>query len=189
LHDLLRDLIDAELGSRSIEAHQALLKAYRNMWKGTGWHTASDDGYLYDHLGYHLHAAHTFDELKALFANQHWLHQRVPQRDYTYDGYLSDLMLTWKYAHSEAKQQIEETQELTAFTDCIRYLLIRTGINGIAGNYVPDLVARAVEVGLWPLDRALSVVAKIPDMSKRAKMCIALLKVAGLSREHQREAQ
>jgi NB-ARC domain/TIR domain/APAF-1 helical domain len=189
LHDLLCGLIDAELGNRGIQAHQALLTAYRSRCQGTGWHTAGDDGYLYDHLAYHLHAAGALDELKGLFANQHWLHKRVPQRDYTYDGYLSDLMLTWKCAHSEARRQIEAAQELTAFTDCIRYLLIRTSINGIAGNYVPEFIARAVETGLWTADRALSVVAKIPDEAKRAEMCIALLKVAGLSGEQQREVQ
>jgi hypothetical protein len=189
LHDLLRDLIDAELGDRGIQAHQALLTAYRSRCKGIGWQTASDDGYLYDHLAYHLHAAGALDELKGLFANQHWLHQRVPQRDSTYDGYLSDLMLAWKCAHSKARRQIEAAQERTAFADCIRYLLIRTSINGIAGNYVPELMARAVETGLWTPSRALSVVAKIPDEAKRAEMCIALLKVAGLSREQQREVQ
>jgi hypothetical protein len=43
--------------------------------QGGSWHTAPDDGYLYDYLVYHLDALAQHDpgaeaELHALFANQ-----------------------------------------------------------------------------------------------------------------------
>ncbi len=189
LHDLLRDFIAEKLKEGHNEAHQALLNAYRTKWRGIGWHTADNDGYLYDHLAYHLNAVVAIDELKGLFANQQWLQMRVPQRDYTYDGYLSDLALAWKCADSEARQQIQTNQEPFAFSDCLRYLLIHASINSIAGNYIPELVAQALKIGLWSSHRALSLAAKIPDESERAEMYVAILKTATLNEEEQSDAQ
>src|SRR6266496_5620503 len=189
LHDLLRDFIAEKLKEGHNEAHQALLNAYRTKWRGIGWHTADNDGYLYDHLAYHLNAVVAIDELKGLFANQQWLQMRVPQRDYTYDGYLSDLALAWKCADSEARQQIQTNQEPFAFSDCLGYLLIHASINSIAGNYIPELVAQALKIGLWSSHRALSLAAKIPDESERAEMYVAILKTATLNEEEQSDAQ
>jgi hypothetical protein len=42
------------------------LERYRKTQTGTGWHTAPDDGYLYDHLAYHLKEAGLADELATL---------------------------------------------------------------------------------------------------------------------------
>src|SRR5438874_4360269 len=61
-------LFRSELDDRHVETHRALLNTYRTTWRGTGWHTADDDGYLYDHLAYHLRAIGAIDELKGLFA-------------------------------------------------------------------------------------------------------------------------
>jgi CHAT domain/NB-ARC domain len=188
LHDLLRDLISVELGDERITTNQALLNIYRTKLRDESWHTANDDGYLYDHLAFHLQAVHAIDELKGLFVDQRWLHVRVPQRDYTYDGYLADLSLASEYAYAEVSRQIDANQEPGAFADCVRYLLIRTSINGIAENYIPELIARAVEVGLWTPRRALSVAARVPSRTKQAWMSLVLLRTGSLSREQQEEA-
>ncbi len=186
LHNLLHDLIRMELGESSIATHQTLLATYRATQEGIGWHTAPNDGYLYDHLVYHLQAANAEGELKELFTSQNWMHVRVPQCHHTYDGYLEDLSLAWKSADAKTRKQIKENKEPIAFADCMRYLMIRTSINGVAGNYIPELVARAVEVGLWSLDRALSVAAKISNTWKQAYMYIVLLQRGNL-RESQQE--
>jgi hypothetical protein len=189
IHDLLRDLIRAELKDGRVAAHQAILGSYRASYHVKGWHTVADDGYLYDHLAYHLHAAGALDELKGLFINQNWLDVRVPQRDYTYDGYLEDLSLAWECVETETRKQIEANQEPTGFAECLRYALIRTSINSTAENYVPELVARAVEVGAWTARRAMSVVGKVPDATKRAKMYTAILGTGKLNKEQKEEAQ
>ncbi len=69
LHDLLRDLIGVELKDKRLETHQALLGSYRSLCGGAGWQTVEDDGYVYDHLAYHFHAAGAIDELKGLLVN------------------------------------------------------------------------------------------------------------------------
>lgn len=189
IHDLLRDLIRAELKDGRVAAHRALLRSYRAFYHAKGWHTVADDGYLYNHLAYHLHAAGAVEELKELFIDQNWLDVRVPQRDDTYDGYLEDLSLAWECVKTETREQIKANQEPTSFIECLRYALIRTSINSIAENYVPELVARAVEVGAWTPHRAMSIVGKVPDVTKQAKMYTAVLGTAKLSREQQEEAQ
>jgi hypothetical protein len=183
LHDLLRDLLYEELGEQRVTAHNAILEAYRATCKDNGWHTAPDDGYLYDHLAYHLDAVGAAGELKGLFADQHWLHARVPQRGYHYDGYLADLHMVWNHADAEARRQIYAGQESVAIADCVRYALLCTSVNSIAANYTPALVAQAVKKGVWSLERAISVAAKIPSAVRRFRMYQAILGIDGLSAE------
>jgi len=189
-HDLMRELIAAELGEDGQRiAHTALLEAYRQTSKGQDWYTTPDDGYLYDHLGYHLAGAQQQDELHELFKDQHWMHSRVPQRKYEYDGYLEDLTAAWNIAYDEARRQITSDERPSALATCVRYALIRTSVNSIASNYEPVLVARAVELGLWNTSRALSIVAKAPDDEQRARLCVALLATGRLDQNLQELAK
>jgi hypothetical protein len=182
LHDLLREFMEIELGADREQIHQHLLDAYRATQSGTSWHTAPDDGYLYDHLAYHLKATKNYPELKVLFDNHDWLHVRLPQSNYSYDGYIGDVMTAWEdFAHPAALQQIEAGESPAAIADCLRYALIRTSINSIAANYPPELVARAVETGLWKPSRALSVAARVPDWADEVKMRLAILGTGILS--------
>jgi hypothetical protein len=180
IHDLLRDFMAIELRDHRI-AHRALLDAYRATCKGNGWHTAPDDGYLYDHLAYHLDAVGAAGELKALFANQSWLHARVSRSGYHYDGYLGDLLRAWEYPKKEVEAQIKRGDAPGALAECVRYALIYTSSNSIAGNYEPALVAQAVTNGVWSPERAISVAAKIPDAVQRAEMYRAMLGTNRLS--------
>jgi NB-ARC domain/TIR domain/APAF-1 helical domain len=190
LHDLMRDLIRTELGEGGrLSAHQALLGAYRATCTGDGWHTAPDDGYLYAHLAYHLETAGYEEELKKLFANQRWMEVRVQQCDYTYDGYLADLTLALDHTTEDARKQINANQEPSKFVDCVRYTLIRTSINSLASNYIPELVAQAVAEGLWTPERALSVAAKMLDPIRRIETYVALLKTGCLNAHQMTQAQ
>lgn len=176
LHDLLRDLIASELHSESRHyVHICLLRAYRATCSDAGWHTAPDDGYLYDHLVYLLENTQQWDELHALFKNQNWMQVRVPQSNYDYDSYLADLMIAWQDAHKRTQAQIAAHETPTALADCLRYALIRTSVNSLAANHAPELVAHAVETGLWEPQRAMSLASKVPDPEQRAEFYVALL--------------
>jgi hypothetical protein len=109
--------------------HAAILNKYRSTQIGKGWHTAPDDGYLYDHLVYHLKEAGFIDELKLLFANPNWMRARVSQNAYTYDGYISDLQVAWEVVYKEYLEQEEKGEIPTAFITCFRLSLIRASIN------------------------------------------------------------
>ena len=169
-----------------IAAHRALLDAYRQTRQGDGWHTAPDDGYLYDHLTYHLDQLADQEptaeaELHALFDSHAWLHKRVQQSRYVYDGYLTDLSVAWQHSHTAAHQQFDAGQEPSILAECVRYALIRTSANSLAGNYVPELVARAVETKMWPIERAMSLTRLIPDPQRIAPLISALLGVKNLT--------
>ena len=178
LHDLLRGLIVSELNDASRHhAHTSLLQAYRATCTGPDWHTAPDDGYLYDHLVFHLENTKQQDELHALFKDQNWMAVRVPQRDYDYDGYLVDLMIAWQDVHKRALTQITAHEMPTALAKCVRYALIRTSVNSLAANYEPILVARAVKSGLWVPRRAMSLVTKVLDLVGDEKSRIRCLEM------------
>ncbi|NUM78343.1 hypothetical protein HUU40_28610, partial [candidate division KSB1 bacterium] len=178
LHDLLRDFIASKLNAESRrDTHLRLLQAYRLTCRGMGWHTAPDDGYLYSHLAYHLKHAQQWDDVHTLFKDQNWMHTRVPQCNYDYDGYLSDLMIAWENAHKRTQEQIAADKMPTALAACVRYALIRTSVNSLAANYPPELVARAVAIGLWPPQRALSLAVKVLDPRQRARFFVALLTI------------
>lgn len=181
LHDLLRDFIKAELGDeKNVRAHRVLLDAYRATRTEKNWASVADDGYLYEHLVYHLQQIadtdqDAVDEMKMLFADQRWLHARVASDNYEYDGYITDLMSVWHRTHISVHQQIRHNQLSLAFADCVRYALIRTSINSLAANYAPQLIVHALEMELWAPSRALSTVSKILDAQKRSRFIAAIL--------------
>jgi len=176
-HDVLHAYLGTQLTDDARrQAHAALLRADNP--NGVAWHTLPDDGYLYDHLAYHLHGAGRDAELQALFATPEWMHKRFEQSGYTYSGCLSDLLLAWEHlAHPRALEQVQAGEDPAALADCARYALIHTSINSLAGNYDPSLVARAVQTGLWTPARALGVARLVPDADDRAAMYVALAKV------------
>ncbi|OLT61042.1 NB-ARC domain-containing protein [Moorena bouillonii] len=67
LHDLLHDLalrlVQSELGLSITEAHQQLLERYQTKTEKGLWHTLPDDGYIYNHLIWHLEKAKKINEI------------------------------------------------------------------------------------------------------------------------------
>lgn len=188
-HDVMRSYLEELLGKDAHRAaHNALLAAYNP--KGQPWHTIDDRGYLYSFLAYHLHEAGREDELQALFADQNWMHARVVRDGYTYTGYLQDLNVAWEQvAYRTALKQINAGNEPTTLADCVRYSLIHTSINSLAGNFVPELVARAVEAGEWSADRALAIARQIADKQKRRQLYLLLLQTHRLTSPEEQIAQ
>jgi hypothetical protein len=169
LHDLLYDFASRMAGDLK-PLHQTLLDAYRKQCPD-GWHAGTNDGYFFDHLARHLAATDNYPELKSLFSDQQWMNARVPNSGYVYHGYISDLELTWEMADKKA------VEDETYFADCVRFGLIRTSINSLAANYVPELVVAAVECGLWTLERAIEVTDSIPDKYEVWRLLIMLLQM------------
>ncbi|MFN8470138.1 MAG: NB-ARC domain-containing protein [Caldilineaceae bacterium] len=182
LHDLVRDFVVRELGGEgSAAAHAAILRAYRAAAPaGKRW--PDDDGYLYDHLAYHLEKLARTDgaylaELVGLFGDQEWMRLRFEQSGYTYDGYLADLDRCWQLRHEDLLAAIREGGDVgPAWADSMRFALIRSSIVSLAATYVPALILQAVRKGLWSVERAYSVSRHVPDPWSRSGM---LLQVAG----------
>jgi APAF-1 helical domain len=131
LHDLLHDFLEAELGPDGQRAgHRALVSSYRSLCRDGEWHNIEGDGYLYDHLVYHLNGGGEVDEIKRLVTNPGWMANRVRKAAYQYEGYLSDLDIAWRNAF----ERVEEEDGCLA--ECAVYSLIRRSIHSIAANYV-----------------------------------------------------
>jgi hypothetical protein len=184
LHDLLLTYLRRE-ASDLVGRHQRLLANYNP--SGAGWHTVADDGYLYSHLVYHLEAVEDFPSIRTLFADQAWMQARVPASDYLYDGYLRDLDAFWRDAETRTLAESRAGQPIVAFADALRCALIHTSVNSLASNYPPPLVRRAVELGLWSVERALSIVRRIPGKKRRVDMWAELLGTGLLSESQQTE--
>jgi hypothetical protein len=188
-HDALREYLAGKLGNvAGIASHNALLEAYAE--SSNAWHTlAQDDPYLRDQLVYHLIGAGREADVHALFDNTDWRHVRFEGSGYTYTGYIDDLMQGWALAQAETERQINADNEPAAFAQCLRYALIRTSINSLAASYPPELVARAVELGVWSVERALSVAANVPDFQHRLGLYILLISSQALNQETENRVQ
>jgi hypothetical protein len=189
LHDLLHDFLSKQFVDRRLEAHAKLLDSYRLQPQPSQWHAVADDGYLYDHLVYHLDVLSADEELHRLFSNDRWLHARFSQRGYAYDGYLADLGRVQILSKTEASSQIQADEPPAALADCARWALIQASIVSVAGNFAFDLVARAVETGLWTPERGMSVAATIGHTDRRARMYVSLLRTGSLTASQEQECQ
>lgn len=178
LHDLMRQYLRETLSEEDHRAlHQRLLQAYAATRLGAGWHTAPDDGYLYAHLVYHLEKAGHWDQVTALFQDDAWLQVRVAQDGYQYTGYLADWQRLWTHAYQGCRSQIEAGQPLTGLVDCLHLALVRTSINSLSGNYIPAILAHAVELNLpgWTPQRIFSLAERSPDPEQRVALLRGLL--------------
>jgi hypothetical protein len=146
------------------------------------------DAYSLDNLATHLYNGRQHDRLQALISLA-WMAARFEGSSYAYDGFIDDVMLAWQTAHKEAQRQIAAGGVPAALADCVRYALIRTSINSLSASYHPALVARALETGLWPPERALSVAGRVPDPKERVDMFAALLATGQLNEKQSAQAQ
>jgi hypothetical protein len=174
MHLQLRKVLLSQFGESERNGYRQTILQWAQRYRVRGW-PAETPVYLLRHYAAHLADAEDRAGLAALFANQQWLHVRVLAANYEYDGYLADLMLTWERTHRLVQKQPEDGQWALAFAECVRYALIRTSINSLAAEYEPSLVVRAVETGLWPPGRALSVASQVPDTAKRSSFMAAIL--------------
>ena len=147
-----------------------------------------DSGYGLDSLAAHLHLGGQGNRLKALIS-QEWMAARFKGSNYTYDGFIDDLMLAWRQAYEEGLAQIEAGKVPASMADCTRYALLRASVNSLIANYEPALVARAVETGLWPTEQALSVARRGLLPRYRVDMFAALLATGTLNDEQSTQAQ
>jgi WD40 repeat protein len=80
VHDVQRDFLLARVGD-IVALHQRWVTAFRPA--GTeGWHTVEDDGYLLDHLEYHLRLAGLEPEWRELLLAFEWLHRKATSRGF-----------------------------------------------------------------------------------------------------------
>lgn len=175
MHALLHSYCAEYLGNKSPDYHKVLLEAFNPDNKP--WHTLEYDEYLYEYLVYHLIFSQRDEAMLQLFRDEQWMGARYTQDGFTYVGYIADLILAWKHLAT----QVIEHDSVQTMADCIRLAMLRTSINTLSSNYIPEVVAQAVRLGIWTAEQGLQIASNIPDPIQRANLFTLLVKTGCLS--------
>ncbi|WP_293047469.1 NB-ARC domain-containing protein, partial [Moorena sp. SIO1F2] len=166
LHYLARNLLQPELGLSITEAHQQLLERYQTKTEKGLWHTLPDDGYIYNHLTWHLEKAQKIDQIHQL------LKEETPEGDNGWysqcdrqgktANFIKDVSRAWAIAAANFTENPTESISLQC-----RYALITTSLNSLAGKIFPELMAALVENKIWTPAQALAYVRQIKDYKRQ----------------------
>ncbi|NEO69075.1 NB-ARC domain-containing protein [Moorena sp. SIO3H5] len=168
LHDLARSLVQAELGLSITEAHQQLLERYQTKTEKGLWHTLPDDGYIYNHLIWHLEKAKKINDIHQLLTEEtpagdngwYWQCERQGKTA----NFIKDVSRAWAIAAANFTENPTESISLQC-----RYALITTSLNSLAGNIGPKLMAALLENNIWTPAQALAYVRQNKDSSSQVR--------------------
>ncbi len=173
IHDLLHDEAQLRLAEQVslTEAHAALLARCRARAYDGLWHTLLDDGYIHDHLVWHMEQAgwenriHAMLQVETAAGRNAWYEAREHLGQT--GGYLSDVSRAWRLA--EDRVVGAGGVGLTC-----RYALVMTSLISLAGNIAPELLAVLVGEGILTSSQGLAYAGQIPDPERRAWALVGL---------------
>jgi hypothetical protein len=180
------------LGLSITEAHQQLLNRYQKQTKrsplaplekggkevevplskgdlgGSNWHTLEDDGYIYNHLLWHLEKAQQIAEIHLLLREETaaghngWYSQC--EKEGKTAVFIKDVARAWQLAEEHFSENKSESMGLQ-----VRYALITTSLNSLAGNIPAELMAALIQHEIWTPAQGLAYVRQNQDDSKQAE--------------------
>jgi hypothetical protein len=180
VHDLARSLLTGPaetgttgelpgLGLALPQAHASLLARYRARTKGGSWHTVSPDGYIHDHLTWHLLQAGDAAGIHALLAEE-----TPTGRNGWYEAN-DRLGQVTVFMEDVRKASWLETAPLRSFEVAVRtgrqcrYALIAASLNSISEHIPPALISALIEGGVWSATQGLAHARAIPENQRRAE--------------------
>jgi hypothetical protein len=173
LHDLIREFVMSATSEAALPSiHRRLVEGYKRRC-GSVWDALQDDGYVYDHLAYHMAEGHQRDELRDLLTRA-WL-EAQERRTGTSSPFASDL---------EVAISTLSAAEDGEFQDLFRWCYARTIIGSQATTVPPELFGTLVHLGRS--DQARGVARLITDASRRASAYLRMAHAA--LTHHQRDA-
>jgi hypothetical protein len=184
MHDLAMQLLQAPtepkdlrdlpgLGLTKAEAHGQLLERYQAQTQENQWHTLPDDGYIYQHLTWHMQQAGQADAIHALLQET-----REDGRNAWYEAcdflgqpaqFVSDLGRAWQLAETSYAEQPTDSIVLQC-----RYGLIKTSLNTLALNISAELIAIFVKNGYWSAAQGLAYAQQAQEDATKAQIIQAL---------------
>jgi hypothetical protein len=179
MHDLLFDYCRVRIGSRAAELHERLLASYRPE-RSQSWSTVDDDGYLYDHLAYHLGQTHDKEAIAALLSE---------------DDAAGSGRNAWYQARAGRGQVVAYAADIVrargACTDLAcesRFGLMLASLHSLGGSTPPALLLALVQLGVWSVDRAAVQARSLGTPGDRAEALLMLgeLGASELLREAER---
>jgi len=166
LHDLARALLSASvetdakhrlpgLGISLKQGHIELLDRYRERIENGPWHTLPDDGYIHDHLIWHLEQADRTEEIHDLLCEETpdgrngWYEAREAQQQFA--GYITDIATAWHLADPKKTRGQEVVSARRIF-----YALVVASLNSFAKNLPPPLLVALVEKDVLTVPQAMA---------------------------------
>ncbi|TRV67659.1 MAG: trypsin-like serine protease, partial [Microcystis panniformis Mp_MB_F_20051200_S6D] len=186
------------LGLSITEAHQQLLNRYQKQTKrsplaplekggkevevplskgdlgGSNWHTLEDDGYIYNHLLWHLEKAQQIAQIHLLLREETaaghngWYSQC--EKEGKTAVFIKDVARAWQLAEEHFSENKSESMGLQ-----VRYALITTSLNSLAGNIPAELMALLIQHEIWTPAQGLAYVRQNQDDSKQAEGLKAII--------------
>ena len=151
---------------------------------GHYWQACSADWFRCDAYGLNSLAVHLYrggdasaERLDEL-VGQPWMRARFAGGGHAYGGFASDLALAAQAA-AQRSQLAAGGPALAPLPRLVRAGLLRSSLASLAYTVPPELLVRALELGLWSPDRALDHAARVPDPRDRA-VAFRLLAESGL---------
>jgi NB-ARC domain-containing protein/apoptotic protease-activating factor 1-like protein len=193
IHDLMLDLarevltapeIAAQAGNISglgltwENAHRRFLERYREKSINGVWHTLPDDGYIYDHLVWHLEEAGCESELRNLLwaesTDRHcgWHQARELLGQNT--GFLSDVGRVWSYADRFGAAAGNEALRAPAIALQVHCALIMASISNLSAGIPVEVLVGGVQCEILSLPSALVLARQHPDPQTRIAALLAL---------------
>ncbi|MBD0302293.1 MAG: hypothetical protein ICV85_08950, partial [Tolypothrix sp. T3-bin4] len=180
-HDLARNLLTAPLnpkrqgnlpglGITLPQAHTKFLKKYQKLTDKNLWHTLPPDGYIHQHLVWHLEKAEQIEEIHSLLREDSetkgngWYEtcDRLGQTA----NFVTDVARAWQLA--------EENWTLTTLPQVIglqcRYALIITSLNSLAANLPVKLLIALVQKKVWTPEQGLAYVLQSSNPGQKANL-------------------
>jgi hypothetical protein len=140
-------------------AQSAFLDRHRARRANDAWHTLPDDGYIFDHLLWHLERARQIEEIHALLREEDakgsngWFAAREALGQSS--GYASDLMHAVRLAGPDLGR-------------AIRYVLMSASLRAVQDRVPPSLLAALLKAKIWTVPQALAYATNRRDKEEKA---------------------
>ncbi|MEH2251004.1 NB-ARC domain-containing protein, partial [Nostoc sp.] len=185
-HDLACNLLTAPstpkrpgdlsgLGFNLADAHAVLLEKYQQKTENNLWHSLPDDGYIHQHLVWHLEKTGQVEKIHQLLreesaaGNNSWYEVREKLGQTA--GYITDISRAWELAEANWTESILPHM---ISLQC-RYALITTSLNSLAANVLTKLLVALVKNNFWTPEQGLAYALQNPDPNQKVNSLTELV--------------
>ncbi|MDZ8138252.1 MAG: NB-ARC domain-containing protein, partial [Nostoc sp. DedQUE04] len=185
-HDLARNLLTSPptpkrrgdlpgLGITLAHAHATLLERYRQTTQDGLWHTLPNDGYIHQHLVWHLEKAGEIEEIHSLLQEDSenggngW-YEACDHLGQT-ANFVTDVARAWQLAENSKS---ETTLPEVIGWQC-RYALIIASLNSLAANLPAQLLIALVQKNVWTPEQGLAYVLQSSNPQNKAYLLTQLV--------------
>ncbi|MDB9411822.1 NB-ARC domain-containing protein [Microcystis aeruginosa] len=134
---------------------------------GSNWHSLEDDGYIYNQLIWHLEKAGKITEIHQLLREETaeggngWYSKC--EKEAKTATFIKDVSNAWQLAEADFANNPSQAIALQ-----VRYGLITTSLNSLAGNISPKLITALIKHEIWTPAQGLAYIRQNQDDQQQA---------------------